>query len=92
MRAHNPGDRSKLLRALADRVAEQGGCLLIDVHNYVFDDTLFPGWAGTYRRLWEYLLNRGDFWFGVPAEIAEHCTARYESLVQASHGLREGRA
>jgi hypothetical protein len=92
MQAYNPGDRSKLLRALADRVAEQGGCLLIDVHNYVFDDILFPEWAATYRRLWEYLLDRGDFWFGTPAEIANHWIARYESLVKASRGLREGGA
>jgi hypothetical protein len=90
-RTHNPGDRWELLRTLADRAAEQGGCLLVDVHNYVFDDTLFPGWAQTYGRLWEYLLDRGDFWFGTPTEIAEHWTARYTALVQASRGLREGR-
>jgi hypothetical protein len=91
LRAHNPGDRWELLRTLADRAAEQGGCLLIDVHGYVFDDALFPGWAQTYRRLWEYLLDRGDFWFGAPIEIAEHWSARYTSLVRASHGLGEGR-
>ena len=91
-RAHNPGDRLENLRALADRAAEQGGCLLIDIHNYVFDDILYPGWAQTYCRLWEYLLDRGDFWFGTPAQIAEHWTTRYEALVQSSCGLREGTA
>lgn len=90
LRAHNPGDRWELLRTLADCAAGQGGCLLVDIHNYVFDDTLFPGWAKIYRRLWEYLLARGDFWFGTPAEIAEHWSARYTALVQASRGLKEG--
>jgi hypothetical protein len=91
LRVHNPGDRWESLRTLADRVVEQGGCLLVDVHNYVFDDALFPGWAQTYCRLLEYLLDRGDFWFGTPAEIAEHWIARYTALVQASRGLEEGR-
>jgi hypothetical protein len=89
---HNPGDRWELLRTLADRAAHQGGCLLIDVHDYVFDDVLFPRWADTYRRLWEYLLSRGDFWLGTPAQIADHWIARYQSLVQASRGLSRGTA
>jgi hypothetical protein len=88
--AHNPGHRWELLQALANRTAQQGGCLLIDVHDYVFDDALFPGWAKTYRRLWEYLLDRGDFWFATPAQIAEQWTARYAALGRASHGLRKG--
>jgi hypothetical protein len=91
-RVHNAGDRWELLRGLADRASEQGGCLVVDVHNYVWDDALFPGWAGTYRRLWLYLLDRGDVWFGTPGEIANHWVARYETIVQASRGLREGMA
>lgn len=90
LRRYNPGDRLELLRDLADRTAEQGGCLLIDIHEYVFDDALFPGWAATYRSLWEYLLSRGDFWFATPAQIAEHWAERYAALVRASYGLNRG--
>jgi hypothetical protein len=86
-RACNPGDRQEILRTLADRAADQGGCFVVDLHDYVFDDALFPGWVQTYRRLWEYLLDRGDFWFATPGEIAEHWIARYRALLQASCGL-----
>ena len=89
-RAHNPGDPWESLRALADCVLDQGGCLHIDVHDYVFDDALYPGWAAMYRRLWEYLSDRGAFWFAAPARIAEHWTQRYDTLVEASRGLKEG--
>jgi len=92
LRRYNPGDRLELLRHLADRTAEQGGCLLIDIHEYVFDEALFPGWAATYRSLWEYLLSRGDFWFATPAQVAEHWAGRYTALVRASDGLNQGRA
>lgn len=91
-RLDNPGQPDELLQTLADHAAQQQGCLLIDIHDYVFDDTLFPDWMPTFRRLWEYLLNRGDFWFATPAEIAAHWTARYTELVKASHGLDRGRA
>lgn len=89
-RADNPGDGQTLLRELADQAALQGGCLLIDIHDYVLDDALFPGWAKAYDQLWEYLLERGDYWFATPAEVAEHWHRRYNGLVQASQGLTEG--
>ncbi len=89
LRSDNPGDRRELLRSLADRTAEQGGCLLIDVHDYVYDDQLFPDWAYTYSQLWEDMLARGDFWFATPAQIAEHWIDRYRNLIQASHGLNQ---
>lgn len=90
-RVHNPGDRQAILRALADTTAEQGGCLLIDVHDYVYDEVLFPGWARAYRELWEYLGARADFWIDTPGRIADHWIARYSALTQASQGLAEGR-
>jgi uncharacterized protein YozE (UPF0346 family) len=80
-----------LLKLLANRTAQQRGCFLIDIHDYVLDDVLFPHWAATYHRIWTYLLERGDFWFATPAQVAEHWTQRYQSLVQASLGLAEGR-
>jgi hypothetical protein len=90
--ADNPGGRLELLQTLADRVVEQGGCLLIDIHDYVFDQALFPNWTLVFHRLWEYLLQRGDFWFGTPAQIAEHWATRSASLVQASQGLDKGQS
>lgn len=86
-RKDNPGDRMEILHALADRAADQGGCLLVDVHDYVFDEVLFPEWAGTYRGLWEYLIARADFWVDTPHRIAEHWIRRYSALQQASRGL-----
>lgn len=88
--ADNPGDRRELLRALADRVVANGGCLMVDVHDYVFDDQLFPGWAQTQRELWEYLVARGDFWLATPAHVAQAWKVRYTQLVQASRGLEQG--
>ena len=88
----NRGDRLELLRTLADRAAMQGGALTVDMHDYVFDSALFPGWTQTYRSLWEYLLGRKDFWFATPADIAEHWIARYTALVGASRGLNAGMA
>jgi hypothetical protein len=89
-RADNPGDRLKILGDLANRAAEQQGCLLIDIHDYVFDNILFPGWTQTYAQLWEYLLSRQDFWFATPAQIAEHWTTRYEAIIRSSQGLNQG--
>lgn len=89
-RMDNPGDPIEILRALVDRVAEQGGCLCIDVHDYVYDETLFPGWAKTYFELWEYLIARSDFWIGTPGEIAAHWIERYRCIAHSSQGLRDG--
>lgn len=86
-RPDNPGDRRARLRALADRVAEQGGCLLVDVHDYVFDDALFPGWARAYRELWGYLTARADFWIDTPGRVAAHWIARHAAITRASRGL-----
>jgi len=86
----NPGDRMETLQSLADTTAGQGGCLLIDVHDYVFDETLFPGWRKSYQRLLEVLINHSDFWIAKPIEIAQHWIERYESIVRESTGLNEG--
>lgn len=88
----NPGEPDEVLRALADRTAAQGGLLLVNVHDYVFDDVLFPGWAATLRRLWEHLIARGDFWTATPAEIAAHWHTRYRRLLASSAGLGIERA
>jgi hypothetical protein len=86
-RYHNPGDRESILRALVDKAAEQGGCFLIDVHEYVFDDVLFPGWAAAYQSVWGHVLERGDIWVETPGNIAEHWVRRYNNIVATSKGL-----
>lgn len=83
-RAANPGSPNEVLRALADQTAAQGGLLLVNVHDYVFDEALFPGWSATVRHLWEYLVARGDFWMATPAAIAAHWRHRYQRLLAAS--------
>jgi hypothetical protein len=86
-RLDNPGERLEIWRALADTTALQGGCLLMDIHEYVFDDVLFPGWAKMHREFWEYLASRSDFWIDTPRKIASHWIDRHSSIVQASQGL-----
>ena len=86
----NPGDRMKLLGEMADTMTDQGGCFLIDVHDYVFDERLFPGWRETYQELWNYLVQRHDVWFATPSQIAQHWSERYERIVNVSDGLKQG--
>lgn len=87
MTAFNPGDRTDLLLGLVETAASQGGCVLVDVHEYVYDEALFPGWAETYRRLFEHLVQRGDFWIATPAAIAQHWRQRDEDIRKQSAGL-----
>jgi hypothetical protein len=90
-RAANPGSPDEVLRALADQTAAQGGLLLVNVHDYVFDEALFPGWSAAVRHLWEYLVARGDFWMATPAAIAAHWRDRYQRLLAASVGFADTR-
>lgn len=83
----NPGDRQTLLAELRETVTRQGGLLLVDVHDYVYDDKLFPGWAATYRALWEDLAARGRVWFATPAVIAEHWRQRAAQISAVSEGF-----
>ena len=86
----NPGTRRENLQVFINKAAEQGGCLVVDIHGYVFDDTLFPGWRKTYRWLVENLIDRSDFWIATPGEIADHWIKRYNSIANESYGLEEG--
>lgn len=86
-RVDNPGDPQTLLHGLAETAAGQGGLLLVDVHDYVYDDALFPGWARAYRELWENLSARRNVWFATPSAIAEHWIKRQAAIEQASTGL-----
>ena len=76
---------------LVDRVAAQGGLFVANVHDYVFDEVLFPGWLATLRAALERIITRSDFWVATPAEIAAHWRQRYQQLLLYSSGLEEGR-
>lgn len=86
-RKDNPGNRFEILRTLADKVLQQGGCMLVDIHNYVFDDVLFPEWSNTYYELFEYIATHQDFWIDTPNHIADHWIKRYNSIIRDSKGL-----
>ncbi|MFV9504547.1 MAG: polysaccharide deacetylase family protein [Oscillochloridaceae bacterium umkhey_bin13] len=88
-RANNPGDRASLLRGLVNTTANHGGLLLVDVHEYVYDEALFPGWATAYRELWAELYRRGAIWFATPYEVANHWARRQAILERASLGLEQ---
>lgn len=80
-------ERLTVLRSLGERVARQGGCLLIDIHDYVYDEVLFPGWADAYRQFFTSIAQRGDFWLATPREVASHWRCRHDAIVQQSSGL-----
>jgi hypothetical protein len=88
-----PGEeRRALLNDLVDRAAKDQGTFIINIHDYVFDDALFPRWARALRELLDHIHERGDFWHATPAELARHWTSRYHQLVASSQGLQHGTA
>jgi hypothetical protein len=86
----NPGDPAELLRGLVSTTAEQGGCLVANIHDYTFDPELFPGWSRTYEELLAELSDRGDFWVETPGAVAEHWRSRAGEIEAASSGLEDG--
>lgn len=85
--AENPGEPMALLQDLAETALEQGGLLLINIHDYVFDDALFPGWTRAYADLWRHIGAGGAFWMATPAAIARHWAERQAAIEQESAGL-----
>lgn len=88
---HNPGDRQAILSNLAERAVEQGGCIAITMHEYIFDDLLYPGWVESFKQFMTHITSRGDFWIASPGEVAYHWDKRYQLLCQESQGLDLGR-
>ena len=88
---HNPGDRLGILSNLAERAVEQGGCIAITMHEYIFDDLLYPGWVETFKQFMTYITSRGDFWIASPGEVAGHWIKRCQILCEESKGLDLGR-
>jgi hypothetical protein len=87
---YNQGDIFDSLRMLANTAAQQGGCLSVNVHDYVYDEKLYPGWSKTYLWLIDYIMDRSDFWIATPAEISKHWKNRYHKILQDSLGLEKG--
>jgi hypothetical protein len=87
MRRCNPGAPTAVIERLVATAVAHGGCLLVDVHDYVFDDTLFPGWRALYEHLLGQLAARGDVWIETPGRVAQHWAERYAGLCAASEGL-----
>jgi hypothetical protein len=86
-RALNPGDRGQVLTELVASTVRCEGCLVTDVHDYVFDDALFPAWGATYAWLLAHVAERGDFWYALPRDIARHWRERSQRIAQSSSGL-----
>lgn len=82
--------RDAIVGELVDRVAAQQGLFVANVHDYVFDDVLFPGWLATLRAALERMNERSDYWIATPATIARHWSDRYRQLLALSSGLAEG--
>jgi hypothetical protein len=84
---HNPGDRLETLQSLVNKTVDHEGCFVANIHNYVFDDALYPGMRKIYFWLLKHLVEHSNFWIATPNEIADHWKKRYVSILQASEGL-----
>ena len=83
----NPGDWLAQLSALFAVTLHQGGCFAVDVHDYCFDEEVFPGRQKIYRWLLDRLTSSGEFWVAMPGEIADHWIKRYQTITGNSLGL-----
>ena len=81
------GDGDAQLDRLIATAAGSGGLLVTDIHEYVFDAELFPGWAATYERFWERVAARSDVWIATPAEVARHWADRARAIRSLGTGL-----
>jgi hypothetical protein len=79
--------RQEVLAGLLHTAATTGGLFVADMHEYVFDDALYPGWSRLWRWCWEQVMGHRDVWTALPRDIARHWRARERDLVAASHGL-----
>lgn len=86
----NPGDSAEILRSTLNATIELGGCLMVDVHDYVFDDDLYPGWSKLYLGLLDDIKSRPHVWRATPGEVAKHWLDRERYIETQSHGLTSG--
>lgn len=86
-RALNGGDRQSVLDGLLRTVVAHGGMMMVDVHDYVLDDVLFPLWGRTYLDFWARVAADSEIWIALPREVAAHWTGRRLAIEAASSGL-----
>jgi hypothetical protein len=86
----NEGDRQMMIQKLLNTTLTHGGCLTVDVHDYVFDEKLFPGWAETYLDLVRQVFDSSDFWIATAGQVSNHWRTRYAHIVKSSLGLTNG--
>lgn len=87
---HWSGDPHEAVSALdevVDSVVTVGGCLLLDAHEYMVDERLFPGRFVRVRELMTSLARDGRFWMATPSAVALHWRERRLSCMAASSGL-----
>jgi hypothetical protein len=81
------GARIDALDSLVDRAAALGGVFVSDIHEYVFDEALFPQWRSTHERIWNTIAGRGDAWIATPAEVARRWLDHETNVRAESTGL-----
>ena len=84
---NNGGGPGARVKYLLRRAAELEGCLLADIHEYVFDQDLFPGWRETFQLLMREALADSDAYVALPGDIARWWRERTRQLREASGGL-----
>jgi hypothetical protein len=82
--------RRDILKSLLDVSAKHGGCFVASIHEYAFDEGLFPDRGESYFWLIRTAMEAGNFWIALPREVSVHWENRYQHIVNASEGLREG--
>lgn len=80
-------DATTALNELVDTVSTVGGCLLVDLHEYMVDEVLHPGRFAMSRSLLTRVASDSAFWTATPVEIARHWCARRAECEAASSGL-----
>lgn len=85
--SYNERNPSHLLETLVQTTIRHGGLLLVDMHEYVFDKVLFPGWSDTYVRLLRRLSSCGDIYFDLPVNVARHWIERDARIRSISEGM-----
>lgn len=84
---HGPPTSAAAVDELVETVVSVGGCLLMNVHEYMVDDRLHPGRFATARALVSRVAHDSGVWVATPKELASHWRTRRASLEAVSRGL-----
>jgi hypothetical protein len=79
--------RKKALENTIEKVKSIGGLMVVDTHEYPWDNKLFSGW----KEIYEYFLNKlssaSDVWSVKPSELATYWNNREKNLLGKSQLL-----